>query len=103
MKTEKKVTPAVTTKKVISVTPRPNKTIIQLKTETPKVRCLKIQPFFRESQSRCYPKPKATIVPELRLCGLWLQQAGLHPDNYASIIVMDGLIIIRPAPEHLTT
>ena len=34
-------------------------------------------------------------VPELRLCGNWLEKAGFSPENYVSVTVMDGLLVIR--------
>ena len=67
-----------------------------LHAEVPKVRYLKLQPFYRESSTVCSP---AKIVPELRLCGNWLQAAGFLPKEYVSVTVMDRLLVIRSAPE----
>jgi hypothetical protein len=93
--TKKKQTkPASTFKKVIR--PQQEEISIQLKREEPKVRYLKLQSFFRESPTFCSP---AKIVPELRLCGNWLQAAGFLPQKYVSVTVMDGLLVIRSAPE----
>jgi toxic protein SymE len=63
-----------------------------LRAEVPKVRYLKLQPFYRESSTFCSP---AKIVPELRLCGKWLEAAGFLPKEYVSVTVMDGLLVIR--------
>ena len=43
--------------------------------------------------------PKRKIVPELRLCGNWLENAGFSPTNYVSVTVMDKLLIIRSIEE----
>jgi toxic protein SymE len=65
---------------------------VTLLAEEPKVRYLKLQPFYRESSTFCSP---AKIVPELRLCGKWLEAAGFLPKEYVSVTVMDGLLVIR--------
>jgi hypothetical protein len=65
---------------------------VTLRAEEPKVRYLKLQPFYRESPTFCSP---AKIVPELRLCGNWLKAAGFLPEEYVSVTVMDGLLVIR--------
>ncbi|GEM_PF-2303670 len=72
---------------------------IRLKPEEPVVRYLKIQPFYRESRSQLLHKPRPKIVPEIRLCGNWLEEAGFYPCNYASVTVMNGLIIVRQSEE----
>ncbi|WP_367657621.1 SymE family type I addiction module toxin [Culturomica massiliensis] len=90
----KKAKPARTVKKVI--TPKQEETSVQLKAETPKVRYLKLKPFYRQSTSNHSP---SKIVPELRLCGNWLQDAGFLPNNYVNVTVMDGLLLIRSAQE----
>ena len=64
---------------------------VTLCTEEPTVRYLKLQPFYRQSQTN-YGNKK---VPELRLCGNWLEKAGFSPENYVSVTVMDGLLVIR--------
>lgn len=93
----KKAKPARPVKKVII--PLQKEVAIQLKAETPKVRYLKVKAFSRESRSTALIKPRAKIVPQLRLCGLWLQKAGFNPDEYVNITVMDGILIIRSAQE----
>ena len=77
-------------KKVIR--PRQDEISIKLKCEEPKVRYLKLQPFYRQSRIKSYGN---RIVPELRLCGNWLEKAGFSPENYVSVTVMDGLLVIR--------
>ena len=64
---------------------------VTLGAEEPKVRYLKLQPFYRQSQAN-YGLKK---VPELRLCGNWLENAGFLPENYVSVTVMDRLLVIR--------
>ena len=64
---------------------------VTLRAEEPTVRYLKLQPLYRQSQTDCGHKK----VPELRLCGNWLEQAGFLPENYVSVTVMDGLLVIR--------
>lgn len=93
----KKAKPARTVKKVI--TPKQEETSIQLKAEAPKVRYLKLKAFHRESSSKFLHKPPPTVVPELRLCGNWLEKVGFFPNNYVSVTVMDGLLLIRSAQE----
>ena len=67
---------------------------VLIKRENPQVRYLKLYPFYRESKSnRFYPTRK--IVPELRLCGNWLENAGFFPTDYVSVTVMNGLLVIR--------
>jgi len=69
--------------------------IITLCAEETTVRYLKLYPFYRASKSRFLVKPKAKIVPELRLCGRWLEKAGFLLENYVSVTVMDGILVIR--------
>ena len=64
---------------------------VTLFAEEPTVRYLKLQPFYRQSQANCGHKK----VPELRLCGNWLEKAGFSPENYVSVTVMNGLLVIR--------
>ncbi|MDR1729402.1 MAG: type I toxin-antitoxin system SymE family toxin [Prevotellaceae bacterium] len=82
--------PASTFKKVIQK--QTEEEAVILRAEEPKVRYLKLQPFYRESPTFCSP---AKIVPELRLCGNWLQAAGFLPKEYVSVTVMEGLLVIR--------
>jgi len=64
---------------------------VTLCAEEPTVRYLKLQPFYRQSRTN-YGHKK---IPELRLCGNWLEKAGFSPENYVSVTVMDGLLVIR--------
>jgi hypothetical protein len=64
---------------------------VTLCAEEPTVRYLKLQPFYRQSQTSYGHKR----VPELRLCGNWLEKAGFSPENYVSVTVMGGLLVIR--------
>jgi hypothetical protein len=84
-------------KKIISG--RQEEVSIQLKQENPAVRYLKLQPFYREVRTSFFNRPPAKIVPELRLCGNWLEKAGFLPGEYVSVTVMDGLLVIRAAEE----
>ena len=65
---------------------------VTLRAEEPKVRYLKLRPFYRQSQKTNYGYK---TVPELRLSGNWLEQAGFSHENYVSVTVMDGLLVIR--------
>jgi toxic protein SymE len=64
---------------------------VTLRVEEPRVRYLKLQPFYRQSQRDYGYK----TVPELRLCGNWLEEVGFSPEKYISVTVMDGLLVIR--------
>ncbi|MDR2918814.1 MAG: type I toxin-antitoxin system SymE family toxin [Tannerella sp.] len=92
-----KAKPARVIKKII--TSRKDEVSTQIKTEEPKVRYLKLHPFIRESSSKGFPKSPSTVVPELRLCGNWLEEAGFLPCNYVSVTVMEELLIIRSSKE----
>lgn len=96
-KKTKKAKPAQVIKKII--TSRKEEVSTQLKAEEPKVRYLKLQPFFRESNSKDFCTSSLTVVPALRLCGNWLEKAGFLPYNYVSVTVMDELLIIRSSKE----
>jgi len=65
---------------------------VTLFVEEPTVRYLKLHPFYRQSLTNNYGHKR---VPELRLCGNWLERAGFLPENYVSVTVMDGLLVIR--------
>jgi len=62
---------------------------VTLRAEEPHVRYLKIQPVHRQSLWT------TRIVPELRISGCWFEKAGFNMASYASITVMNGLLIIR--------
>jgi hypothetical protein len=55
----------------------------------PEVRVLKIQSQFRKAK-RSYK-----FVPEIKLCGNWLEKTGFTKGRHASIAVMNRLLIIR--------
>jgi hypothetical protein len=87
-KLSKEVKPTSTTfKKVIRKATEEES--VNFRVEEPKVRYLKLQPFFRRTTY------SSKTVPELRLRGNWLEQAGFSLDNYVSVTVMNGLLIIR--------
>jgi hypothetical protein len=55
----------------------------------PHTRQLKLQPFHRNSTG------KAKVVPQLQLCGNWLEKAGFLTDDYVNVIVREGILIIQ--------
>jgi hypothetical protein len=61
------------------------------RTKRPEVRSLKIQPHFRFNRD----KEEAKQVPEIKLCGNWLEKPGFLPEQRVSVTTMDGLLIIR--------
>ena len=90
-KQSKKVKPTSTFKKVIRKQEITEESVT-LRAEEPRVRYLKLQPFYRQPRIKSY---RSKIVPELRLCGNWLENAGFSPKNYVSVTIMDGLLVIR--------
>jgi hypothetical protein len=90
-KQSKEVKPTSTFKRVIRKREFIEEKSVLLWAEEPKVRYLKLQPFYRQHQGSYGHR----IVPELRLCGNWLEEAGFAPENYVSVTVMDGLLVIR--------
>jgi hypothetical protein len=61
-----------------------------------KARSLKIQPKYRASRARALLKPKPSIVPELTLCGKWLQELGFNVNARVAVYASDQQIVIRP-------
>jgi hypothetical protein len=55
----------------------------------PEVRSLKIQPRFRDNRW------SSTMVPEIKLCGNWLERLGFSPDLRVNVTTMKKLLIIR--------
>lgn len=55
-------------------------------------RKLKVYPKYR-SLSSSYT---ARIVPELRLCGVWLEQSGFKVGEQVQVTINDQEIIIKP-------
>jgi len=60
----------------------------------PTVRLLKVKSFYRQTGSGY------KTVPDLRLCGHWLEEVGFLAEGYASVTVMDGLLVIRATQTH---
>jgi toxic protein SymE len=52
---------------------------------------LKIQPKYRQL---AYSQK---FVPELRLCGIWLEQSGFRIGEQVQVTIKDQEIIIKPA------
>jgi hypothetical protein len=55
----------------------------------PEVRCLKIQTKFRSNKYLAKP------VPEIKLCGNWLEKLGFKDGQHVTIATMPQLLIIR--------
>lgn len=53
------------------------------------IRQLKLQPFYRRMT---YGELK--IVPQLLLCGNWLERAGFFPKQSVTVVVKKGKLII---------
>lgn len=68
--------------------------IVEQKMQEPKVRYLKVQPFYRERRVD-FLTCEIREVPQLRLCGDWLEAAGFSPKEYVSVTIMPDLLIIR--------
>jgi toxic protein SymE len=56
----------------------------------PEVRSLKIQPKHRSTRW------STSIVPELTLCGKWLEELGFNKDERVVLHTSKELIVIRP-------
>ncbi len=78
-----------------AIAPQQEKESVHLSQCEPKIRHLKIQPFYRQSQSRFLKKPQPRVVPDIRLCGNWLKEAGFQPQEYARVTVMDHVLIVE--------
>jgi toxic protein SymE len=55
----------------------------------PAVRSLKIQPQIRINRWT------TSTVPEIKLCGNWLEKLGFIPEQRVNITTMNKLLIIR--------
>ena len=77
------------------IVPGQEAVIVDLKAEIPKVRYLKRQSFFRDSNLGFFDQSPRQIIPELRLKGNWLEAAGFSPNGYVSVTSFKGLLIIR--------
>jgi len=58
-------------------------------TKRPAVRSLKIQPQIRLNRWT------TSTVPEIKLCGNWLEKLGFIPEQRVNITTMNKLLIIR--------
>ena len=58
-------------------------------------RKLKIYPKHRPLASSCMGR----VVPELRLCGIWLERSGFKVGEQVQITIHEGEIIIKPESE----
>jgi len=59
---------------------------VKIRKETPEVHYLKVQPLCEEGRKE---------VPVLRLKGMWLREAGIVQNQYVSVTVLEGLLLIR--------
>ncbi len=59
------------------------------KKKTNNVRSLKIQPQTR------FNRWSRVTVPEITLCGNWLQELGFAPEKRVSIVTKKGMLVIR--------
>ncbi len=69
---------------------------VHLKKENPETRYLKINPHYRPNETVGKP---GKYIPELKLCGMWLEKAGFEMNSFVSVTIMDGLLVIRAAVE----
>lgn len=60
------------------------------------IRRIKAYAFYRLSRSIGMYKSKPVIVPQIRLCGNWLQEAGFLINEPVAVTVMKGKLIIQP-------
>ncbi len=67
---------------------------VHLKKENPVTRYLKINPHYRPNETVGKP---GKYIPELKLCGMWLEKAGFDINSFVSVTIMDGLLVIRAA------
>lgn len=58
-----------------------------------KNRQLRLQPKF---QALAY---RTKVVPELKLCGLWLKEQGFYVGQMVEVEVHQGELVIRPVVE----
>ena len=84
----KKVKRTSSIKKAVRKTQKEKK--VMPESEKPKVRYLKLKEFYSLNKLR-----ETRKVPELRLCGKWLEQAGFTTSEYVCVTVMQGLLIIQ--------
>lgn len=53
-------------------------------------RHIRLQPSYRKNTWG-----KTNVTSKLLLCGNWLEKAGFYADDYVSIIVREGILIIQ--------
>ncbi|OXB09527.1 hypothetical protein B0A81_05175 [Flavobacterium plurextorum] len=59
------------------------------------IRRMKAYAFYRLSRSIGMYKTQPVIVPQIRLCGNWLKEAGFLIDKPVVVTVMKGKLIIQ--------
>jgi hypothetical protein len=60
---------------------------------------IKVHPKYRRSQSQVGPKDTFTIVPEIRISGKWLAEAGFSIGSSANIEIHEQGITISKSPK----
>ncbi|MCM0664898.1 SymE family type I addiction module toxin [Flavobacterium tyrosinilyticum] len=70
--------------------------IIKKTSKVLSIRRMKAYAFYRLSRSIGVYKTEPVIVPQIRLCGNWLKEAGFLIDEPVAVTVMKGELIIRP-------
>ena len=71
-----------------------NKRVKKSEVRRPAVRSIKIQPKYRVDQWR-----DAKVAPEIKLCGIWLEQLGFECGKRVTVTTMKQLLIITLQPE----
>ena len=59
------------------------------------IRRMKAYAFYRLSRSIGMYKTQPVIVPQIRLCGNWLKEAGFLIDKPVAVTVIKGKLIIQ--------
>lgn len=67
--------------------------------QPPKTRNLTVYYKFREIPGAGFFENNVKEVPEIRLCGNWLQNLGFSPGSKISIITTQGKLVIQLQPE----
>ena len=57
------------------------------------VRRMKIYPFYRFVENWV----PFRLLPHIRLCGNWLENAGFYPGDTITVTVSEGMLVIRKA------
>jgi hypothetical protein len=66
-----------------------NKHVKKAGVRRPDVRSLKIQSKYRVDQWR-----DTSVAPEIKLCGIWLEQLGFHCGKRVTVTMMKEVLII---------